>query len=31
VPGVQVDLMLGAVQPEAVGVLGGAAVEDIDE
>jgi hypothetical protein len=31
VPGVQVDLILGAVQPEADRPLGGAAVEVIDE
>jgi hypothetical protein len=31
VPGVQVDLILGAVQPEPDGALGGAAVEVIDE
>src|SRR5207249_851505 len=31
VPGVQVDLILGAVQPEADGTLGDAAVEVIDE
>jgi hypothetical protein len=29
--GVQVDLILGAVQPEADGTFGGAAVEVIDE
>jgi hypothetical protein len=31
VPGVQVDLILGAVQSEADGTLGGAAVEVVDE
>jgi hypothetical protein len=31
VPGVQVDLVLGAVQPEPDGTLGGATVEVIDE
>src|SRR5215475_4510189 len=31
VPGAQVDLILGAIQPEADGILGGAAVEVIDE
>jgi hypothetical protein len=31
VPGVQVDLILGAAQPEVDGTLGGAAVEVIDE
>src|SRR5208282_147346 len=31
VPGIQVDLILGAVQPEADGTLGGGAVDVIDE
>jgi len=31
VPGVQVDLILGAVQSESDGILSGAAVEVIDE
>ena len=31
VHGVQVDLILGAVQPEADSALGGAAVEIVDE
>jgi hypothetical protein len=30
-PGVQLDLILGTVQPEADGTLGGAAVDVIDK